>query len=454
MLLELLIEKRDVIIHYGSQLGFQDIGIVISPDSPSDPYEFIVTTVNHVDYPRENLALLRGYLCEIFENLGLFVLTRKHFNFLISNYPEGIDLIEYSKTVLANNVPLGVLDVAVPFESYLLPDLQEYIIQGDSTQIQREIECGALTRTPIPVSHFRYVFASIYPEKINQFDEAVVQASFTLRHNKKVLGHQIFYCYRVSDFDDLPIEVSELIAEYVGTYGQRFDTEEASILRALVERKEARGAAPTRTKTLKQSDSSDESTTEKSSEEAGESDKEESSSKSGSEKADGPSDASNNVHNENNNAKKESKNMDLLSQLQQQDDTPFELKLPETDMDKMKKEIEEDALIKRSQKDRREIEQELEDRKEVKAPNIFDKEEEENTNEDSETSLSLFDKGYPAIPEKGVIDSPTPIISDPSFTGSGAITFAISFGIFCIQHGGKHLHGEVPAPDLPDLYAI
>jgi len=174
-----------------------------------------------------------------------------------------------------------------------------------------------------------------------------------------------------------------------------------------------------------------------------------------SKKADSPSDTNANTHNAYDNIKKGEGNKSLSEQLQQQNDTPFELNLPETNTQKMKKETEEEALVTRSQKDRKEIEQELEDRQEVKAPNLLDKGagEEENTNEDTETSMPVFDKGYPSIPEEGVVGPPTPIISDPSFADSGAITFAVSFGMFILHHGGKHLHGDLPAPDFPDLFA-
>jgi len=326
---------------------------------------------------------------------------------------------------------------------------------GKTEKFQALMEYGASRFCPLQLPQLRDLFIKRSPDKADQFDEAVVQASFTLRHNKKVLGRQIFYWYRLSSFGDLPIEVSVLVAEYTGVYGQRFDTGETAVLRALVERKETGSSGTTETKMLKQSDSPDESMTEESQEAA----EDEDSNKSGSEKADAPSEANDNTHNESDNTKKESKNMDILSQLQQQDDTPFELNLPETNTQKMKKEIQEDALIERSQKDRKEIEQELEDRQEVKAPNILNKEnteeEEENTNKNPETSMPEISNKllYPPIPEEGVVEAPAPIISDPSFTGSGAITFAISFGIFCIHHGEKHLHGEVPVPDLPDFFA-
>jgi|GEM_PF-5499743 hypothetical protein len=154
---------------------------------------------------------------------------------------------------------------------------------------------------------------------------------------------------------------------------------------------------------------------------------------------------------------KKENNNDILAQLQQQDAIPFELKTPETEAEKMKKETEEDALVERAQKEKEKIRQELEEQ-EVKAPNILDKEnteeEEENTNEDSETSMpKTSDKFlYPPIPEEGVVETPTPIISDPSFVGSGVVSFAITCGLLAFHHGGKHLHGDVP-PDHPDLFA-
>jgi hypothetical protein len=177
-----------------------------------------------------------------------------------------------------------------------------------------------------------------------------------------------------------------------------------------------------------------------------------------SEEAETPSDNADVNGNSYSDTKKENNN-DILAQLQQQDDTPFEPKMPETEAEKMKKETEEDSPLEKARKEREEIEKDLEDRQEVKAPNILNKEnteeEEENTNEDPETSTpEISDKFlYPPIPEEGAIKPPAPIISDPSFMGSDAITFAISFGIFILNHGGKPLHGDIPAPGHPDFFA-
>jgi hypothetical protein len=451
LLLDLLTKKRADIIKYGEQLGFQRIGIIIPSDPFLDPHEFIATYVNEEANYKKNTELFQKYIQEVCDDTGLCITTKEFLISFISTCPEGAELIKHLKTLLINSVPLDTLNPHIPFESYFLPDLQEQIIEGNVAQIQSLIEQGALIRTPLRISDFRLSLTSIYPEKADQFDEAVAQASFTLKHNTKVLGHQVFYWYRLSKYGELPIEVSELVAEYVGIYGQKFDTGEAAVLRALVERKETTGS--TRVKLLKQSDSSDEGMAE----EAAENVKaEDSGAPEGSEKAESPSDNTDANGNSYSGVKKENNN-DILAQLQQQDDTPFEPKMPETEAEKMKKEAGEDALVERAQKEKEKIRQELEEQQEVKAPNILDKEnteeEEENTNKDPETSMpGISDKFlYPPIPEEGVVESPTPIISDPSFVGSGVVSFAITCGLLALHHG-KHLHGDVP-PDHPDLFA-
>jgi len=201
---------------------------------------------------------------------------------------------------------------------------------------------------------------------------------------------------------------------------------------------------------------------EKSSEKEAEKDgggKEESSNKSGSKKADGPSDANDNTRNTDNDIKKESNNKNLLEQLQQQDVTPLEFKALETNNQRMQRKLEEGSL-EQSREETEEIERELEELQTVKAHSVLeeaDKNEEGDTDDDSPNSKYFIpdpiNSGpYPRIPEEGPVKCPSPIISEPSFAGSGVVSFTITCGIFILHHGGKHLHGDV-FPDFPDLVA-
>jgi len=454
--LEKLIEKRQVITRLGTELGFRNIQIAIPTDLVFGPCEFIVDYTGTTGDLPKNICLLQNRLRTTFNDIGLIVTTTQQLKSFFDIYP-GTPIISNIKSALVSNVPIDVLDKHVPLEKYLVPELQIQIAQGDFVQIQATIEQGALTHTPMLISNFRLAFTSIYPEKAAQFDEAVAQASLTLRHNKKALGYQIFYSYKLSKFGDLPIEVSELVAEYIGIYGQKFDTGETSVLRALVEREETASSTSTtdRVKALKQSAFSEgKMKEEEESEEADKKTEDSSNSKGG--KAESPSDKTDvisNAHNDNN--KRENNNKSLLEQLQQQDDTIFELKLPGSEAEKIQQRLVEDTLSEKNIKEKEEMLRELEDMREVKPHNILDKDagEEKNTNEDPKTSMpEISDKFlYPPIPEEGVVPPPAPIISDPSLAGSGVISFAVTCGLLALHHGGKHFLVEGPVPDLSDL---
>lgn len=84
----------------------------------------------------------------------------------------------------------------------------------------------------------REIFLKKFPERIAEFDAAVQKGCNTLKCNKEILCHQLFYTFQLAcnekgNFQLLPFDVTGIIAEYIGFYGKRFDTKEAAFLLAV-----------------------------------------------------------------------------------------------------------------------------------------------------------------------------------------------------------------------------